>query len=64
LGSVEGVPSFYVKKASKQWWKYVIPGYFPAYKPMEIEEWPAEVILEHLGAIQEMKRHEPGGEHK
>jgi hypothetical protein len=53
---VDDVPFPFVKQARRFWWKYVIPQYFPAYKPNEIDEWPADVILEHLAAISEIKK--------
>jgi hypothetical protein len=62
LGSVEHVPFSYIQKANKQWWKYLIPQFFPAYSPMEIEEWSADVIMEHLAACGEIKRQNKGGE--
>lgn len=61
-GSVDNVPFSYVEKVRDQWWKYVIPYNFNGYKPIEIDEWPAEVILEHLAAIREIKRQTKGGE--
>lgn len=62
MGSVDDVPFSYVKDVRKQWWKYTIPQFFNAYKPTDIEQWPAEVILEHLAAIAEMKRQNKGDE--
>jgi hypothetical protein len=53
---VDNVPFSYVQKANRQWWKYTIAQTFPAYTPMEIEQWSADVILEHLAAVKEIKR--------
>ncbi len=61
LGGTDSVPSFYVNQANNQWWKYYIAQYFPAYKPLEIEKWTADMILEHLGAIQEINASKGGG---
>lgn len=55
LRNVDAVPFLFAQKVKEHWWKYVIPQYFPAYKPTEIEEWPADVILEHLAAINLLK---------
>lgn len=62
MGSIDNVPFSYDQKANRNWWKYVIPQNFPAYKPTEIDEWDIDTILEHLAAIREMKRQNRGGE--
>jgi hypothetical protein len=62
LGGVDHVPFSYIEKARRNWWKYIIPTYFPAYKPAEIEEWTADQIMEHLAACAEIKRQNKGGE--
>jgi hypothetical protein len=59
LGSVDDVPYSYTQQVKKEWWKYVISQYFPAYKPIEIDEWPAEMILEHLAICREIKNKTP-----
>jgi hypothetical protein len=51
-----------VKKVREQWWKYLIPQYFSAYKTEEIEQWPKDKILEFLAACQEFERQRKGGE--
>jgi hypothetical protein len=56
LGDVDDVPYSFVQQAREKWWKYLIPQFFPAYTPNEIEEWPADVILEHLAAISEIRK--------
>ncbi|WP_264988022.1 hypothetical protein [Lysinibacillus piscis] len=57
MRGIERVPQVYIEQANKQYWRYLIPEYFPSYKPADIDLMDQDEILEHLAAIHErMKR--------
>jgi len=58
LRGIEHVPHFYVEQANSRFWRYLIPEYFPSYKPADIDLLSQEEILEHLAAIHERRKRE------
>jgi len=48
---VHSIPSLYVDKARKKWWKYVI-GYHYKINPHEVENWDNDTILETLASLK------------
>lgn len=58
MRGIDYVPQFYIEQANKQFWRYLIPEYFPAYKPEDIDLLNQEEILEHLAAIHERRKRE------
>lgn len=58
MRSIDHVPHFFIEQANKQFWRYLIPEYFPAYRPEDVDLLDHDEILEHLAAIHERRKRE------